>query len=210
MRTKLAIVEDNPTTRDYLVALFRGADGIEVTGVYGRGDDALEQLPMNPPDVLMVDLQLPDMSGVDVIRAIKEKIPEMETIVLTMHERRDFLFAALRAGATGYLLKGSSSDMIVNAISLAMSGGAPMSPSIARFVIEEFHEKKSSKEPAKLTSREKEVIQGIASGLSEKKLAKELSLSPHTIHTHIKKIYKKLQAKTRAEAVLKARNRGIV
>ena len=123
---------------------------------------------------------------------------------------RENLFAVLQAGASGYLVKGSASADIIQAISLLMAGGSPMSPVIARYVIEEFHEVKHVRTPSALTSREREVLQGVAAGLSEKKLAEKLSVSPHTVHTHIKKIYRKLQVGSRAEAVLKARNKGIV
>ena len=210
MRTRVAIVEDHEKTREYLAALFGGADGIELAGVYGNGGDAIGSLAESSPDVFIVDLNLPDMSGIDVIRTLREKVPRLEILVLTIHENREHLFLALQAGATGYLVKGTSSGEIINAVSMLMAGGAPMSPVVARYVIEEFQDVKGARESSTLTRREREVLQGIASGLSEKKLADSLSLSPHTIHTHIKKIYRKLQVNSRAEAVLKARNKGIV
>lgn len=210
MKVKVAAVEDNPKTLEYLAALFSGSDGIDFVGAYGNGRDALEKVPGMIPDVLLVDLNLPDIPGVEVIRDLKERIPRLEILVLSMHENREHLFAALQAGATGYLVKGASSVEILNAVSLLMAGGAPMSPTVARYVIEEFQEVKRARNSSALTSREKDVLQGIASGLSEKKLAEQLGVSPHTIHTHIKKIYRKLQVSSRAEAVLKARNKGIV
>ena len=210
MKTKVAIVEDHEKTLEYLSALFSGSDGIELSCSCSTGEEVIEKVFQAPPDVLVVDINLPDMSGVEVIRAVKERIPRVEVLVLTMHESREHLFSAPQAGATGYLVKGASSTEIVNAVSLLMAGGAPMSPTVARYVIEEFQDIKSSRERTTLTKREKEVLQGVASGLSEKKLAEGLSVSPHTIHTHIKKIYRKLQVNSRAEAVLKARNKGIV
>ena len=210
MKTKVAIVEDHEKTLEYLSALFSGSDGIELSCSCSTGEEVIEKVFQAPPDVLVVDINLPDMSGVEVIRAVKERIPRVEVLVLTMHESREHLFSALQAGATGYLVKGASSTEIVNAVSLLMAGGAPMSPTVARYVIEEFQDIKSSRETTTLTKREKEELQGVASGLSEKKLAESLSVSPHTIHTHIKKIYRKLQVNSRAEAVLKARNKGIV
>jgi two-component system NarL family response regulator len=210
MKTKVAIVEDHEKTREYLTALFGGSDGIELLGVFGTGQEALQSLPELLPDVLIVDINLPDMSGIDIIRVMRERAPRTEILVLTIHENREHLFLALQAGATGYLVKGTSSTEIINAVSMLMAGGAPMSPVVARYVIEEFHDVKGARESSALTKREREVLQGIASGFSEKKLADTLSLSPHTIHTHIKKIYRKLQVNSRAEAVLKARNKGIV
>lgn len=210
MKTKIAVVEDNSKTLEYLAALFGGSDGIEFVGGFGNGERALEYLPGLNPDVLVVDINLPGMSGVDLIKAIKPTLPKLEVLVLTINENREQLFAALQAGATGYLVKGSTSMDILDAVSMLMAGGAPMSPVVARHVIEEFQEVKTTRDSSALTKREKEVLQGIASGLSEKKLAEEMNVSPHTVHTHIKKIYRKLQVGSRAEAVLKARNKGIV
>jgi two-component system NarL family response regulator len=210
VKIKVALVEDNEKTREYLRALLGGSDGMELVCVCSSGEEALEKIPAAPPDVLVVDINLPGISGTDVTRALKAQFPSIEILVLTIHEDRENLFAALQAGASGYLVKGSASMEIIEAISLLMAGGAPMSPVIARYVIEEFHEVKAVRTPSALTSREREVLQGVAAGLSEKKLAESLSVSPHTVHTHIKKIYRKLQVGSRAEAVLKARNKGIV
>ena len=210
MKTKVALVEDNEKTREYLRALLGGSDGMELVCVCSTGEEALEKIPVAPPDVIVMDINLPGISGVDLTRTLKAQFPAVEVLILTIHEDRENLFAALQAGASGFLVKGSASTEIVQAISLLMAGGAPMSPVIARYVIEEFHEVKPARTPSALTSREREVLQGVAAGLSEKKLAEKLSVSPHTVHTHIKKIYRKLQVGSRAEAVLKARNKGIV
>jgi two-component system NarL family response regulator len=210
VKIKVALVEDNEKTREYLSALLGGSDGMELVCVCSSGEEALEKIPFVPPDVIVMDINLPGISGVDLTRTLKAQIPRMEVLVLTINEDRENLFAALQAGASGYLVKGSPSAEIIAAISLLMAGGAPMSPVIARYVIEEFHEVKTVRTPSALTSREREVLQGVAAGLSERKLAEKLSVSPHTVHTHIKKIYRKLQVGSRAEAVLKARNKGIV
>jgi two-component system NarL family response regulator len=210
MKTKVALVEDNKKTREYLSALLGGSDGMELVCICSSGEEALEKIPVVPPDVIVMDINLPGISGIDLTRTLKAQFPSIEILVLTIHEDRENLFAVLQAGASGYLVKGSASREIIEAISLLMAGGAPMSPVIARYVIEEFHEVKPVRAPTALTSREKEVLQGVAAGLSEKKLAEKLGVSPHTVHTHIKKIYRKLQVGSRAEAVLKARNKGIV
>ena len=131
MKTKVAIVEDHEKTLEYLSALFSGSDGIELSCSCSTGEEVIEKVFQAPPDVLVVDINLPDMSGVEVIRAVKERIPRVEVLVLTMHESREHLFSALQAGATGYLVKGASSTEIVNAVSLLMAGGAPMSPTVA-------------------------------------------------------------------------------
>lgn len=210
MKTKVALVEDNEKTCAYLAALLGGDDGLELVLVSGRGNEALEKLAETQPDVMIVDINLPDISGVELTRAVKERHPRVEVLILTIHESREYLFSALQAGASGYLVKGTSSADILSAISLLMAGGAPMSPAMARYVIEEFQDVKVSRDAMTLTKREREVLRGIAAGLSERKLAVDLGVSPHTVHTHIKKIYRKLQVNSRAEAVLKARNKGIV
>lgn len=210
MKVKVGLVEDHQKTREYLAALFSGADGLELVCSCANGEEAMENIPLHRPDVLLMDINLPGMSGVEATRALKERYQEMEILVLTMHEDRENLFSALQAGASGYLVKGSSSTEIIDAVFMLMAGGAPMSPVVARYVVEEFQDVKTSREATTLTKREREVLQGVAAGLSEKKLAEKLSVSPHTVHAHIKKIYRKLQVGSRAEAVLKARNKGIV
>lgn len=210
MKIKVSIVEDNPTTLKYLEALLSGSGRIEVVGAYSSGTEALRKIPEKTPDVLIVDLGLPDISGIDVIKKMREQSQDLEILVLTMHENREHLFSALKAGATGYLLKGTSSIEIIKAIEEVSDGGVPMSPRIARYIIEEFQNNKIKGIDSGLTSREKEVLKGISEGLSEKELADKLLLSSHTIHTHIKNIYRKLHVRSRIEAILKAKKKGII
>lgn len=207
---KLAIVEDHRATLNYLAALFHGTEGIEVVGAYATGREAVDGLRRTLPTVALVDLGLPDMSGLEVIRSIKEYFPLVEIVVLTMHEDREHLLAALRAGASGYLLKGSSAIDILAAVRTAAAGGSPLSARVARSVVEEVRQGKPPAAGPTLTARERDVLRRLATGLSEKELAVELALSPHTVHTHVGKVYRKLQARSRTEAVLKARERGLL
>ncbi len=204
------MVEDNPSILAYLTALFEGTGGFQVVGAYQRGIEALEGLPDIHPEVCIVDLHLPDISGMTVIRAVREKLPETVALVLTMHDDRQSLFDALRSGAGGYLVKGASSAEIVSAVKMAAAGGAPMTGPVARFVVEEFHRGSMPRNAPSLTPREREVLRGISCGLSKTALAGELSVSPHTVHTHIMNVYRKLHASSREEALAKAREKKVL
>ena len=208
--TRIAIVEDNITMLQHLKALLEGTEEMQVVGAYASGDEALRRLPEHTPDVMLVDLSLPDISGIDIIEKAHARFSEMEILVFTMHEDREHLFAALKAGATGYLLKGAGSLEIINAIKELIKGGAPMSPKIARYIIEDLRGNAGEAQKVLLSTRELDVLKGIAYGLSEKKLAEGLSLSVHTIHTHVKKIYRKLHVTSKTEAVLRAKSKGII
>lgn len=207
---KVAIVEDDIAALNYLSALLGGAPGIRVTGVFATGASALEKIASAVPDVLIVDIGLPDMSGIDVITSVREQHAGMDIIVHTMHEDRKHLVSALKAGAAGYILKGASSLEIINAVESIACGGSPMSPRIARYLVEDFHSDHRMKEPVCLTPREKDVLTGLASGVTEKQLAASLDLSPHTVHSHVKNIYRKLHAKSQAEAVGRAKRARII
>lgn len=207
---KVAIVEDKEETLNYLRALLGGSKGIEVIGAYSTGQEALAGIEQRRPDVALVDLGLPDISGIEVIGSLKASIPDLDIIAYTLHEDRKHLVSALKAGATGYILKGASAVEIIQAIEAITAGGSPMSPRIARYIIEDYQGNTPPKESVVLTHREKEVLEGIAQGLPEKQLAEQLALSQHTIHTYVKSIYRKLQVNSQAQAVLKARRKGII
>lgn len=207
---KLAIVEDHRATLNYLAALFHGTEGVEVVGAFASGREAVDGLRRTLPNVVLADLGLPDMSGLEVIRSIKEYFPLVEIVVLTMHEDREHLLAAFRAGASGYLLKGSPAVDILAAVRTAAGGGAPLSAKVARSLVDEVRQGGGTVPGATFTAREREVLRWLAAGLSEKGVAERLALSPHTIHTHVGKIYRKLDARSRTEAVLKARESGLL
>ena len=206
---KVLIVEDNTALRESLVMLLSGEDYFEITGSYGTAEEAMEAMAHQQPDILLVDLGLPGISGTDLIKWVEDHAPQVDIMVHTIFDDRDNVFSAIKAGASSYILKGAKPRELVEAILDLRSGGAPMSPKIARSVIGEFQEVKIHNDFL-LTVREKEVLVGLERGLTYKELAERMNVSHHTVHTHIKHIYEKLQAKGRREALSKAKNKGII
>jgi two-component system NarL family response regulator len=206
---KVVIVEDDALLRENLKLLLSGEPGITVAGALGSAEEALQALKKAAPDVMLVDLGLPGMSGVELIKKVKDKFPGIDIMTHTIFEDRESVFSAIKAGASGYILKGSTPRELIEALNNLHEGGAPMSPKIARKVIQEFQDGTVS-EQYLLSKREQEIVREIEKGLSYKEIADRFSISPHTVHTHIKKIYEKLQAKDRQEALLKARKKGII
>lgn len=206
---RVVIVEDNRLLLENLRILLGGEPGVEVTGTFESAEEALGELRRCAPEVLLADLDLPGLPGVELIRRAKRSFPELDIMVFTVFEDRDTVFAALKAGASGYILKGSSPRELVEALHTLQQGGAPMSPRIARKVIQQFQEG-GDNEDQLLSHREKEIVKGIAQGMSYKDLADRLCISPHTVHTHIKHIYDKLQVSDRAGAINKARKKGLI
>ncbi|MBU2548062.1 MAG: response regulator transcription factor [Proteobacteria bacterium] len=206
---RIAIVEDDPLIRDNLRILLTGDPEMDVTGVFDSAEAALGSLKRTVPEVLLVDLGLPGMSGVEFIQSAKQSHPDLDIMAYTVFEDRQTIFAAIKAGASGYMLKGTRPAELISALHDLRAGGAPMSPKIARLVIQEFQQTGIEGQYT-LTFREKEILRGIEKGLSYKALAGQLNISPHTVHTHIKNIYEKLQASNRGEALVKARKKGII
>jgi len=207
----ISIVEDNPRLLRELEMILNDTGEFQVIGAYDNGRDALKYLPDQVPHVLVMDLGLPDISGVDVLREVSGRFEEVEILVFTINDDKGHLFSALKAGASGYIVKGGSLAELKSAIRNIMEGGAPMSPMIARYMIDEFRDTPVTQEDnGFLTSREKEVLEAIAHGFSEKAIAHCLDLSPHTVHVHIKNTYKKLHAHSRTDALKKARDRGLL
>ena len=205
----VVIVEDNLLLLENLRLLLSGEPGIVITGVFGSAEEALSGLKKSRPDVVLVDLGLPGMSGIEFIKRVKRDMPGVDIMAHTIYEDKVNVFSAIKAGASGYILKGSSPREIVEALNDLSAGGAPMSPKIARKVIMEFQEEGIT-EQYLLSHRETEVVRGIEEGLTYKEIAKKFNISTHTVHTHIKRIYDKLHAKDRREAVIKARKKGII
>ncbi len=206
---RIAIVEDNQILLENLKLLLMGEPNIEVIGTGSSAEGALESLDFSNADVMLVDLGLPGMSGSELIEKVKAKYPELEIMAHTVFENRESVFSAIKAGASAYILKGSRPAELIDALNKLHEGGAPMSPKIARMVIQELQDK-GSDEHYLLSQREKEVLKEIEKGLSYKEVANKLNISPQTIHTHIKKIYDKLHAHDRQDALLKARKKGII
>ncbi len=206
---RLVIVEDDPLLLENLTLLLSGEGGITVAGSYRSAEDALKVLCNSKPEIMLTDIGLPGMSGVELIRKAKEEMPALEIMAHTVFEDRENVFSAIKAGASGYILKGSSPREIIESIHALYKGGAPMSPKIARKVIHEFQDEVAS-DQFLLTPRETELAKRIEEGLTYKEIGEKMSISTHTVHTHIKKIYEKLQAKDRNDAITKARKRGII
>lgn len=207
---RIAIVEDDATTRDALVMLLSGEPTLELVRTFDDGQSLLQALDTLAIDVLLTDLGLPDIEGPALIAEVKARRPLLEVMAYTVSEARDIVFAALKAGATGYILKRASSQDLVRAFHTLASGGAPMSPRIARSVVRTFQSTAAIDEDYLLTARERDVVQELEKGRSYKEVGASLAISPHTVHSHIKKIYEKLHATSRSEAVRTARLKGLV
>jgi two-component system NarL family response regulator len=206
---RLVIIEDDPLLLENLTLLLRGEEGVTVAGSYRSAEDALKALKSAAPEVMLTDLGLPGMSGVELIKKAKEEMPSLEIMAHTVFEDRERVFSAIKAGASGYVLKGSSPREIIEYIHALYKGGAPMSPKIARKIIHEFQDDVTS-EQFLLTQRETEIVKRVEEGLTYKEIGERLNISTHTVHTHIKNIYEKLQAKDRNDAIIKARKKGII
>jgi two-component system NarL family response regulator len=206
---RLAIVEDNLLLLENLRLLLSGEPGISVEGAFPSAEDALQALPGLDPDIMLVDLDLPGISGIELIRRVKVHKPDMEMMAYTIFEDRETVFSAIKAGACGYILKGSSPRELIESLNSLHQGGAPMSPKIARKVIREFHDEEEG-EKGLLSHKERNIVKCIEQGLTYKEIAERFCISPHTVHTHIKNIYEKLHAKDRHEAISKARKKGLI
>jgi len=197
---KVAIVEDDSEIRQLLSLIINGSPGFECKHTYSNCEDALENIPKNLPDVVLMDIDLPKLSGIEGVIILKDKLPQVDFIMLTIKEDDDSVFKSICAGATGYLTKDIPPTNLLNSIKDAVNGGSPMSANIARKVISSFH--KSTESP--LSNRETEVLKRLCDGENYKTIADALFVSGNTIRAHIKNIYKKLQVNSRAEAVSKA------
>lgn len=203
MITTVGIVEDDAILRQSLTRLIGAAHGIRCVAACATGEEAIEKLPAAKPDVVLMDLNLPQMSGTECIRRLKEFLPQTPVIVLTVYEDSEHIFRALKAGASGYLLKRSEPDQVLDAIKQAREGGAPMSSQIARQVVHSFHGPAPEGENVNLTDRENEILALLSKGFANKEIADKLNISVPTVRTHLRHIYEKLHVRSRTEAIVK-------
>lgn len=204
--TKVAIVEDNKTTREGLETIVNLSTDFRCVCTCATAEEALRVLPAHQPELVLMDIQLPKMSGVDCVAKLKELLPNVHAIMVTVYEDPDRIFRALRAGASGYLLKRSAPEEVLNAMREVQQGGGAMSGEIARKVIAHFREQaKATTEVDQLTTREREVLDLVVHGMSNKEIADRLSVTMAAVRFHLKHIYQKLHVHSRTEAVLKVR-----
>jgi DNA-binding NarL/FixJ family response regulator len=205
MALKVAIVEDDPRWRASLESLLRETEGLECVGSYCTGEDAVKELPKRNPQVVLMDINLPGMSGVECLRQLRGQLSAIQVVMLTVYDDSDRIFHALEMGANGYLLKRASADEILQAIHDVQGGGAPMSAYIARKVVQSFQRQASTAKPDEvLSKRESEVLGYVARGYSDKEVAEALGLTSATIRSYLKTIYSKLHVHSRTQAILKA------
>ncbi len=201
---RVAVVEDKLAFRRGLGAIFELTPGIDCVGMYATGEEALRELPNAAPEVVLMDINLPGMSGIECARELRQLRPAAQVLMLTIEEDNERVFTALRAGATGYLLKNATPAEIIEGIQMVARGGSPMSAVIARRVVESFH---GAQAPASvkesLSKREVEVLERVARGKRIKEVAAELGVNETTIQTYLRRIYEKLQVHSQAEAVAK-------
>ncbi len=208
MSIKISIVEDDDRIRKGIEALINGSEGYKCISTFSSAEEALRDIPKQIPDVILMDINLPQMSGIECVKLIKKDYPEIQIIMLTVYEVSDQIFESLKAGASGYLLKRTSPVELLQAIKDVSSGGSPMSSQIARKVVQYFQkENKKVDISKKLTPREDEILNLLSRGFRYKEIAEKLFISNDTVHTHIHKIYEKLQVRSRTEAVVKYLNK---
>jgi DNA-binding NarL/FixJ family response regulator len=209
--TRVWLVEDNETLRKTVARVLARQKDMDCTAQYDRCEDALQALvDGDRPDVILFDLGLPGMSGIEGIRRIKAVLPEIEMLVFSVFEDNEKVFDAICAGASGYLLKSSSMGEIPDAVREVLAGGAPINARIARSVLDMFSSLAPESKDYGLTERETEVLEQMVGGLTKKEIADQLNLSFHTVDKHIRGIYSKLHVNTMTGAVAKALKEGLL
>lgn len=206
MSITVSIVEDNRRTRESLAALLRGASGVRLLGTHPSGEAALSGLPAEKPEVVLMDINLPGMSGIDCAATLKAQMPELRVLMLTTYEDSHLIFNSLRAGASGYILKNRPRAELLEAIQQVHEGGAPMSMRIARKVVAFFNDLPGPAPASeRLSEREAQVLTALAKGLLYKEIGTQLGITENTVRTYVKRTYEKLHVQSRTEAVAKFR-----
>lgn len=204
MQTKVAIVEDDPRIREELAKLINRAENFRCVGTYANAETALAEIPAQKPDVVLMDINLPGISGIECVRRLKAVFPAVQIVMLTVYDEVGQLFQSLMAGACGYLLKRTPSDKLLEAITEARMGGAPMTRKIARKVVQYFHQLGiASPEAAVLSKREQETLALLAEGFRYKEIAEKMGISFNTVREYVHSVYRKLHVTSRTEAIIK-------
>jgi len=204
MPITVAIVEDNEQLRGTLARVLNRAESFRCVSQYGDAESALQGLPKDKAEVVLMDINLPGMNGVECVRRLKQVAPRLQIVMLTVYEDTENIFNALAAGAAGYLLKRTKTAELLEAIREVHRGGSPMTTHIARKVTQSFQRAGPSPQPTEnLSEREQEVLDCLSQGFLYKEIAEKLGISYETVHTYIRRIYEKLQVRTRTEAVAK-------
>ena len=219
-KVKVVVCEDQPQILKNQMKILQDAPEVEVIGTALSGEAALELLEKKRPDVLLQDLGLPRMSGIEVTREVKRRWPEVEVLIFTIFDEEEKVIEAVKAGASGYLLKGASSEKILEAIREVRAGGSVIQPNLARRLLRHFHVPETDSKPPPafreepptrpLTEREIEILRLIAKGLSNNEAAGVLHLSRATVRTHLEHIYAKLEVTNRVEAVTEGLRKGLI
>lgn len=200
----VSIVDDEKELCESIARFVNGSQGFRCSATYRSGEEALKHLPVEKPDVVLMDINMAGMNGVECVRRLKGLVPEMKIMMLTVYEDTDQIFRALSAGASGYMLKRSTPAKLLEAIRELNEGGSPMSSSIARKVVASFQKTdQTSEEKAYLSPRERTVLESMAKGLTYRQTAEQLGISIDTIRTHVRRIYEKLHVQSSTEAVAK-------
>ncbi|KAB2648037.1 MAG: response regulator transcription factor [Verrucomicrobia bacterium] len=211
MAIKVSIVEDNEQLRTTLAKMISRSEGFECLGQHPSAEAGLEAIPYEKPDVVLMDINLPGINGVECVRKLKQILPNTQVVMLTAYEDTENIFNSLAAGAAGYLLKRSKSQEILDAVRDVLAGGSPMSTHIARKVVQSFQSRPAaapSEPEAELSPREQEVLNLLSQGFMYKEISDKLGISFETVRTYIRRIYEKLHVRTRTEAVAKALRRA--
>jgi DNA-binding NarL/FixJ family response regulator len=200
----VSIVDDEADLREHIAGYLAAAGNIRCKSAYASAEEALQHLPQDKPDVVLMDINLGEMDGIECVRRLTARVPDARVLMLTVFEDTDQIFSALSAGASGYLLKRVSPKKLIEAIEEVCEGGSPMSAPIARKVVQSFKATSARGDnSAELSEREHAVLTGLAGGLAYKQIADQLNISIHTVRNYIRRIYEKLHVRSRTEAVAK-------
>ena len=215
MEIRVAIFEDNKLVREALNAILNGTPGYLCSGMFPNGDNWNMNILLSKPDVVLMDIEMPGLDGIELTKLIKEKYPDIKILIQTVFADNDKIFNALCGGASGYILKNDPPNKYLEAINEIFNGGAPINPIIAKKVMSFFTSKniilvQPSNQDYQLSEREKEILRMMVDGLDFAKIAQTAFISYETVRTHVKKIYKKLHVACRSEAVMKAIQQGVL